>query len=652
MRSELVKRLSVVVASAMLAACWGADGPAATTAHSGTGTVAVALDDSGALLAPVLVEAGDGSQFALSAGTVILTGSPAAGFDIPAAGSAVTLTLRSLDAHDDGLPSGLLPGGRFAIELTVAGAPAEAVFVPPPAAGSTGPFAVSDLGAKLVVQIAQALVDDGTMGFLFRVRPSVLLEPVGASAVHGDPYTRFNPPGTGAYASGHTGKSPPPPASVPSGPYWSRITIPDPGCVTVGGTNTQVCGPSQVSQIEIFEPSTAGVIGSCWFNGSDFATAGGTPGYSFWCQRVQDPNTFSTEITISSDVANLPGFHVEQVRISDGKPMAHGYGGPQGPLHKPDGSVTSDPYTERDLKFAGGKELLFKTVADRGYQYWNEKGVSPLSSASYSTSSDLFHKTSPKGFTASIWVVDTLDSRLKIAEDVVLKNDWTVVAGEAKGNRGSFEFVSDLYAVALSIDWIEESIGSNEGNGISGDVYVLRGNSLVSTAEVSINGMQLAPTGSSYSTDNLQIPGLGAGQTLHFKVTDQQDTLEWDTVCPAQVDFTQPSAGATFKSDDPVDVTWSGTLNYNSIGGGRLVGFRRRAKGNVVGFFPLEPYIAQLTRSDTHAKLSAFLTEDNTDGGTVFLELRVPGDGGHTPDGKGNATCSLLRRRDVTVVAK
>lgn len=210
------------------------------------------------------------------------------------------------------------------------------------------------------------------------------------------------------------------------------VSLPE-GCIEVGGVT--VCGPYRVNDIEIIEESTADILGSCTFGGSNTATTGLIPpGYQFWAGRD------GGNITVSSNQANLPWIRAHIVRASDNLSVSWEYCNPKGGLNGPGGAVYPDPYQNKEFEFAGYKKLTFTTTANEDYNWMRQNALQPLQEAGYTANLHSFTSTSP-GFTAEIGVYDTLDGRVLMEENVITKKGWKVKSGDGtRGNRGTYDY--------------------------------------------------------------------------------------------------------------------------------------------------------------------------------------------------------------------
>jgi hypothetical protein len=303
----------------------------------------------------------------------------------------------------------------------------------------------------LVIPIADQSVSDGTLGLLFsldsgspvKVGSSAISDAGGVSwntatvkgtaspapallaAGSGSSQMQFNPGGTGSYAAGG---SPPGSGSPPQGAFWSEFTVPDPGPVDLGG-GVVVNDPSRVQSVIIVEDSTREILGDCFFGDSDSAATGpsGSDGGQFWCAR--SGNT----ITISSPQANLPKIHAQRVSTLNPNLVMWNISNisANGGLNGPGGAVYADPYTHKEFQFAGRKKLM---LISKTYTIAKKHAREPLENAGYSDLQSQF--ISP---TTEIDVT-TLDGRQKLQDDVILKKHWKLVAGETRGNLGTYEW--------------------------------------------------------------------------------------------------------------------------------------------------------------------------------------------------------------------
>ena len=428
----------------------------------------VTLDAAGTVQSTVTVAGPGGSQLTLYAGTRIALIGELGDVQAPASLDTVYLSLANETGVLPSLPSGITALTQLRIVLTIDGVGRDASFWPTSTSGT------AEQGLKLVVVVTDQNVNDGTLGLLYEMASGSAVR-VGSSALKlvggattsavttslrvpldsgtsgsGSRQMQFNPSRTGSYA---TGGSAPGSGSAPEGAFWSSFTVPDPGCITVG--TTQVCGPSRVDRIEITEESTADILGMCWFGENNAATTGSIPpGYQFWCERSPNASGGGTDIKISSMQANLPLIHTYLVRASDGLPMWETYIQPTGGLHGPDGAVYTDPYQKKEFEFAGYKKLTFTTTADKKYDWMRQHALIPLQNAGYTANLHSFTATSP-GFIAEIGVYDTLDARVLMEEDVILKEPWKVRKGDAtQGNRGTYDYTPKYKGTAkASLKW-------------------------------------------------------------------------------------------------------------------------------------------------------------------------------------------------------
>jgi hypothetical protein len=303
----------------------------------------------------------------------------------------------------------------------------------------------------LVIPIADQSVSDGTLDLLFsldsgspvKVGSSAISDAGGVSwntatvkgtaspapallaAGSGSSQMQFNPGGTGSYAAGG---SPPGSGSPPQGAFWSEFTVPDPGPVDLGG-GVVVNDPSRVQSVIIVEDSTREILGDCFFGDSDSAATdpSGSDGGQFWCAR--SGNT----ITISSPQANLPKIHAQRVSTLNPNLVMWNISNisANGGLNGPGGAVYADPYTHKEFQFAGFKKLM---LISKTYTIAKKHAREPLENAGYSDLQSQF--ISP---TTEIDVT-TLDGRQKLEDDVILKRHWKLVAGETRGNLGTYEW--------------------------------------------------------------------------------------------------------------------------------------------------------------------------------------------------------------------
>jgi chitodextrinase len=402
----------------------------------------IALDTAGTVQTTVTVAGPGGSRLTLYAGTRIALIGEGGAIQPPVSLDNVYLSLANASGSLPSLPGGVTGLAQIRIVLTVDGVESDAWFWPASAGGG------AEQGLKLVVAVTDQSMNNGTLGMLFdmasgnaiRVASSALTSGGGGSGGggggSGSTQMQFSPSSTGSYAAGG---SEPGSGSAPGGTFWSSFTVPDPGCITV--ETVEVCGPSRVDRVEIIEESTAEILGLCNFGESNTATTGSLPpGYQFWCERSQNASGGSTDIKVSSMQSNLPQIHNYLVRASDGLPMWQTYAPATGGLNGPDGAVYSDPYQKKEFEFAGYKKLTFTTKEDKDYNWMREHTLQPLRDAGYTVNLHNFSRTSP-GFIAEMGVYDTLDARVLMEENVILKQKgWKVVGDDTRGNRGSYEY--------------------------------------------------------------------------------------------------------------------------------------------------------------------------------------------------------------------
>lgn len=411
--------------------------------------VQVALDSTGTVQSTVTAESLGGFQLTLNAGTRIALVSADGDSQPPAAGGDVKLSVVDESSSLPTLPAGITPLVRFRIVMTVNDLERKAL------------FSSASEGIKLVIPIDDQSVSDGTLGLLFSLDSGSPVK-VGSSAISsgggaswspatlagtasvvplasgdsGSSQMQFNPGGTGSYAAGG---SPPGSGSPPQGAFWSEFTVPDPGPVDLGG-GVVVDDPSRVESVIIVEDSTKEILGDCFFGGSNSAATGpsGSDGGQFWCTR--SGNT----ITISSPQANLPKIHARRVSTLNTNLVMWNISNiyANGGLHGPGGAVYADPYTHKEFQFAGFKKLMF---ISKTYTIAKKHAREPLENAGYS---DLQSQ-----FVSPVTEIDvtTLDGRQKLQDDVILKQHWKLVAGETRGNLGTYEWKDKYKGTAKAI---------------------------------------------------------------------------------------------------------------------------------------------------------------------------------------------------------
>jgi hypothetical protein len=225
------------------------------------------------------------------------------------------------------------------------------------------------------------------------------------------------------------------------GSYWCSFSVGDPGTITI--EQVVITGPYTVKRIEIVERSTTEILGSCNFGSSNGASTGNLPpGYEFSAERSSlSPGT--TNIKLTSTVANLPIIHAYLVN-GDGLPCWETYHDPLVPLNGPGGKVYADPYADKELKIAGTKMFTFTTKLDKDYNFFREKALKPLVDAGYEAAMKSFTATNP-GFIGVVDVYNTLDGRALMEENVILKK-WKRL--EVVGNKGKYEYLGSYKGTA------------------------------------------------------------------------------------------------------------------------------------------------------------------------------------------------------------
>ena len=416
-----------------------------------TSTARLALDGEGTVLSSVKVADPEGSHLILYAGTRIVLRGENGATGIPTSENAVFLSLEGGPAAPPSLPAGVNALGGLRIVLTVDGVEHDAWFIPAPGDGT------GEQGLKLTMVVDNPEVTSGTFGLLFDVSSGSAIRAGSSSLVaggdsgggggggggggSGTSQMQFSPGQTGSYNAGGV---PPGTGPAPTGAFWSKFNVPDPGCINLGG-GVNVCGEKRVESVEITELSTADILADCFFGtGNSGASGVIPPGYQFWCTQTPGGGG-SIDITISSMQANLPIIRAKIVRAEDNLPMFWTYHQAVDGLHGPDG-VYSDPYQKKEFEFAGYKRLIYTTKEDEDYSFFIEHAVQPLREAGY-TANSKFMATSP-GFIGEVAVHDTLDGRVKIEDDVIKKEEkkWKVVAGEeTQGNKGKYEYIGRKY---------------------------------------------------------------------------------------------------------------------------------------------------------------------------------------------------------------
>lgn len=417
----------------------------------------IALSEDGTVQSTVTVENPGDIRLVLPEGTRIAVVGAAGEPEAPLSLDNVRLALVPAGGPLHTLPEGIGALSSFRIVLTIDGVERDAWFWPSDGGmGSSG-------GLLLSLVATDPNLDFGTLGLLFRMSSGRAVQ-VGSSSFRdldaaspqafrvpldagseasgsGSAETQFSPDRTGSYT---VGGSPPGSGTPPEGAFWSTFTVPDPGCIDLG--STQVCGPSRVDRIEITEESTADILGMCSFGTSDTAMTGPVPdGYRFWCTRSQSPSGGTTEIKVYSMQANLPIIHAYINRISNNWLMWETYHRANGGLNG-HGGPYADPYQKKEFEFAGFKRLTFKASGKRSMNYFQKHALQPLQQAGYEAVQKLYDATGSE----SIYRIDvyrTLDGRVLMEDDVILKENWRVLDGdETYGNRGTYKFRPPSYS--------------------------------------------------------------------------------------------------------------------------------------------------------------------------------------------------------------
>jgi hypothetical protein len=482
----------------------------------------VTLDSAGTAQSTITVGGPGGSSLTLYAGTRIALIGIGGVIETPASLDNVTLSLVAPSGTLPTLPDGINALTSLRIRLTIDGTEQEAWFWP------TSADSTAEQGLKLVVVVSAADVKDGALGLLFdlasgsavRVGSSALTAlgetspsatvsfraPLAsATSIPGSRQMQFNPNRTGSY---QTGGSTPGSGSAPGGTFWSMFNVPDPGCATVG--TIEVCGAKKVESVAINEESTADILADCVFGESNTATSGMIPpGYQFWCERIPKEDG-STDIKISSPQANLPIIRAAIVRASDDLSMFLTYHRATGGLHGPDGTVYSDPYQKKEFEFAGDKKLTFTTTANKTMDWMQQHALQPLLDAGYTAWQRSFQATNP-GFIAEIMVGDTLDARVLMEEDVILKEPWKVRKGDAtRGNRGTYDYTPKYKGTAKASMKFPDT--SNLVYEISADVTFEK-DSALSTETMDVYTASGTITQTNYTVPNPGCSGVPASFT-------------------------------------------------------------------------------------------------------------------------------------------
>lgn len=550
MRMSRRLRLPAAVACCVLAAGCSS----APAGGGGDGGTTVTLDAGGMVQSNVTVLGPAGSTLTLFAGSTVEVIAPGQLPAPPAVGAPVTLAWAAASRSDYTLPTGVASLGALRVVLRVAGQEVEGRFWPSAPRGSAPASGAIDDGLKLVVQLADGVVDDGTLGILFEVPSSGTPLRVATSEVFGDPWMAFNLTASGDAAVGGL-PAPAPPPSVPPGLSWSTVHVTDPGCVTVGAT--EVCGPSEVDRVAVVEKSTAEILGFCFFQGSDRAATSPSPaGEQFYCERSAAGDGW--DITISSPQSNLPLVHAYVVRSSDRLPMWEAYEGPASPLHTPGGATLTDPYADPALQFAVYKELHFTAPPGRTEAFMKEKALQPLLDAGYAARIRRF-RSSTSGVSAEIGVYETLDGRARMEAEVIQKNGWKVVSGPdaTHGNVGTYEYVGKLSVSTLGI-MLKPDYRILGEQPVEGDVLVHLDDQVISTARLTVNGLEVAlGLGDMYDVATAGVSiGPGDTVTLVASLPSGPAPVTFSFQCPPDFAITSPADGSPI-SAPPLTVTWT-----------------------------------------------------------------------------------------------
>lgn len=403
----------------------------ATTLSSGA--LMVALNAEGVVQSTITMADLDGTQLVLQAGSPIALIGDDGTIQTPASLNNVYLSLVSETGVSPSLQQGIGLLTKLRIVLTVDGTERNAFF---------GTTTSGEPGLKLNLAVSRQSVTEGTFGLLFGINSGKAVR-IGSSALtsagENMSQMQFSPASTGTYL---VGGSPPGVGTAPADAFWSSFTVVDPGCVSVKGTDAQICGPSRVDRIMIEEESTKEILADCFFGTGTTGATGpsGTEASEFWCEQNMN-NDGSIRIKVSSRQANLPWIRANFVRVSDRLPVAEIIAMPDDGLHGPNGTIYTDPYQHKEFQFAGFKELNF-TSAVGDYKSMRLNAYNPLYNAKYFIKIQQFQATNP-GYKVLIPVFDTLDARVLIEENVILKdNAWKVRkdSSSTRGNRGTYIF--------------------------------------------------------------------------------------------------------------------------------------------------------------------------------------------------------------------
>ncbi len=401
-------------------------------------------------------------------------------------------------------------------------------------------------------------------------------------------------------------------------------------CIPVAGApGVEICEDKHVDWIELVEESTAEILASCDFDGDGAGRPSAGGDYRFSCTRSSDPQTGAATITITSAQANLPTVHVYWTSIDpDGLAGIH-FEEYIRPLHLTAGSSTfTDPYTQKDYDFAGGKRYTFFTTEKNAFDFMNEQAVKPLTDAGYTAWLSSFN-SDESGSTAIVDVFDTYDGRVKMEQDVIFKNGWKVRQDPLsnRGNAGSYQYSAPL-SIGLTPLFVNDLPTSGEKH-VSGTISVSKGSEGVTDATVTLNGTPIPHwTEGLYDVEAADIQGLGPDSTVTVVVTtaDPQETKTLHVTCPPALEFVTPAENSLIGPNDSLTVNWAPGIPYDHamrIAGGAMIGqfaCYTQAEGSEVTSLGHGDWFVSLTAGQTSQAIEV------DDCRRYLIELQYPGE--------------------------
>jgi hypothetical protein len=185
---------------------------------------------------------------------------------------------------------------------------------------------------------------------------------------------------------------------------------------------------------------------------------------------------------------------------------------------------------------------------------------------------------------------------------------------------------------------------------VDGYIIVQRDGEDVTTAKVTVNGVEVPVAADWYPVSNVTVPDAEAGKPLKIVAEDGSDKVELTLNCPTEVQFTAPADGTTVAAGQKVTFSWSGKLGPYSWGlldepYLSLLGNEPSEAGDhpfSLGFPKDGENHASLSATDT----SAELTMPETDKPAYLAKLHVPGD--QAKSGESSGYCKLVRTLHLT----